>query len=518
MSKVVIYKKEYDLPETGKEFTNLQKQIEKSQKTIQEGKKKFAFIPWRNLSFEEKFQEMDFLIKNYEDLLALLTNYKNEYLNFFDELSLEIFEIVKTKTKAIEEVERERQTIEREAKNAGEAETLRIVETQKEELLSSTEQLAKATLLIIKKLELFKNALKNLTEDQDLQKQIFDQLVGKMNRQKGVYELQKKIRKVQRDVREFAQKAMRFEEDMRKSMGPFQSLFQEVFKVDNSLTEAVSEIKNIAETLMNETQITVSGEIDEKWLGYLVQGNLIKGQVEDLVSGRLLSDVKLNVTVNTEPSVDRSLENIKALTQAVIQPTLDKREAERKAREEVKRKAKEEMLRKVLTVAGQTYKIVKIGKQIWMAENLNIDVEGSCFYNNDPENGRKYGRLYTWEAAKAAADLVPGWHLPTDEELQELEMCLGMSASDAEDTGDRNSGSVGTKLKEGGSSGFDAPLAGFRHSAGDFDGLGSYGYFWSASPSGGSDAFFRCVYRSGAGVYRLSGGRTDRFSVRLVKD
>lgn len=205
----------------------------------------------------------------------------------------------------------------------------------------------------------------------------------------------------------------------------------------------------------------------------------------------------------------------------------------------------------VKDIDGNTYKTVKIGKQVWMAENLkvthyrnsdpipnlvshseywNAENGGYCNYKNDENNADTYGRLYNWLAINDSRGIAPkGWHVPTDEEWQQLEIALGMNPADADSYFGRGEG-IGGSLKTKGTkywkspntgatnkSRFSALPAGHRPLQG-YQGLGSSAYFWTSTEYS-YEAWYRRLIYDDSKISRSHGyTKLGVMSVRCVKD
>lgn len=174
------------------------------------------------------------------------------------------------------------------------------------------------------------------------------------------------------------------------------------------------------------------------------------------------------------------------------------------------------------------YKGVPIGKQVLMSENLNVDKFRNgdsiphaktneewkkagenkqpawCYYDNDPKNATKYGKLYNWYAVKDFRNITPkGWHIPSNAEWVEIENQLLTS---------KNS-KIDLFIK----------LAGYRLSQGKFTRIEEFAGWWSATEGNENYALGRLTDGNSNNLGSLNddadyGSKNLGLSVRCVRD
>ncbi len=205
---------------------------------------------------------------------------------------------------------------------------------------------------------------------------------------------------------------------------------------------------------------------------------------------------------------------------------------------------------------ANVYKTVKIGSQVWMAENLNLEYnEGTATshcYNDNADSCAKYGRLYTWAAAMDSAAVFSddgkgcgfgatcsasgtvrgvcpeGWHLPSEVEWDTLinyvDRYMRIMRQSANSAGYALKSTSGWKEYYGKSAngsdlfGFGALPAGYR-----YDSSSSYifelTFFWSSTEEYADKVYNLALLNSNSDVRKITGVNTDKAgSVRCVKD
>ena len=211
-------------------------------------------------------------------------------------------------------------------------------------------------------------------------------------------------------------------------------------------------------------------------------------------------------------------------------------------------------------IDGTHYKAVKIGDQVWMAENLratkyndgtdipnvtentdwgNLTTGAYCWYDNNPDNGNIYGVLYNWYAVETGNLCPTGWHVPTDDEWTEMENYLAdhgynydgtigggrskIAKALASESGWSSSSDVGAVGNDDypeyrNKSGFTALPRGYRQYNGNFYGVGDFGDWWSSTEYDGAHAWGRYMNYDDSNVYRNNYYKKYGFSVRCLRD
>jgi uncharacterized protein (TIGR02145 family) len=160
----------------------------------------------------------------------------------------------------------------------------------------------------------------------------------------------------------------------------------------------------------------------------------------------------------------------------------------------------------------QTYKWVKIGTQVWMAQNLNYSTTGSVCYGNNATNCVTYGRLYDWATAMMVCP--SGWHLPSNDEwatlINYVESNNGCSSC---------AGKYLLKATSGlDTYGFSALLGGLGNLSGAFGNLDNKGVWWSSTENSSSTVYSRGIDYGGTYVFQGGDSKTNVLSIRCVKN
>jgi uncharacterized protein (TIGR02145 family) len=182
---------------------------------------------------------------------------------------------------------------------------------------------------------------------------------------------------------------------------------------------------------------------------------------------------------------------------------------------------------------------IRIGTQTWATKNLEVTIFRNgdtipeektnedwakgleagkpawCYYNYDPANGLKYGKLYNWYAVNDSRGLAPkGWHIPNLTDWKTLVVYLGVEVAGTKmkNTSGWNNDGNGTNASE------FAALPGGSHSYMQaFGEIGNMGAWWSSDGMIGGDASGLAIQNDG----RVGMGHDDarsRLSVRCLKD
>ncbi|MCL2259906.1 MAG: hypothetical protein FWC15_00965 [Fibromonadales bacterium] len=177
-----------------------------------------------------------------------------------------------------------------------------------------------------------------------------------------------------------------------------------------------------------------------------------------------------------------------------------------------------------VSCGGQTYETVKIGLQTWMKSNLNYAVSGSKCGNGSSLSDTNtttcdtYGRLYNWEISKTVCP--SGWHLPSDAEWTALINYVESRGNCTGCAGTRLKAKSGLWYENTGTDnhGFSALPGGYGSSVGNFNYVGSYGYWWSSTEYNSNFAHSRDMYYYFSNVDRGISSKTYLFSVRCMQN
>ncbi|RCJ32134.1 hypothetical protein A6769_28675 [Nostoc punctiforme NIES-2108] len=252
---ITIYETHYKFPTLkNPKLKKIQRKIRKCQSLIKEGTK-YHFYFWgiikckKEISQRETLAEVKSLISNYTQILDFLENYKNSYQKFLLKFIDDWKNLFNQKYDEIRKVNEERSKLE--IKNHKNFQIIDKLKCEKEENLKSILLLSNTNFLILQKVKLLSEGIKNLAEDTKNQKQAIQKILKDIEVYQEIYEYQVKATKIRQEIAKIAETAINLENSLQDYFSPFQSLIDDVVKVDADFYAIVGEIQNLASSTLN---------------------------------------------------------------------------------------------------------------------------------------------------------------------------------------------------------------------------------------------------------------------------
>jgi uncharacterized protein (TIGR02145 family) len=208
-----------------------------------------------------------------------------------------------------------------------------------------------------------------------------------------------------------------------------------------------------------------------------------------------------------------------------------------------------ELYGSVTDMDGNVYPTILIGNQWWMAENLRttsyangdlipnvvssaawdvLSTGAWCSVNNQSSNDELLGKLYNWYTTADPRNVCPaGWHVPSDEEWNELitfldpiyePLTFGDTPSSASGKLKSIEGWIAPNEDANNQSGFSGLPAGCRFEQDFFFGIGSAAFWWSSTEAFPNEAWYRKVVSFSNLLTRSTEVFNGGFSIRCVRD
>lgn len=165
---------------------------------------------------------------------------------------------------------------------------------------------------------------------------------------------------------------------------------------------------------------------------------------------------------------------------------------------------------------GKVYWKVKIGQQVWMAENLSFYKAGSYCYDDNTMICRQYSRLYSWSSAIISCP--DGWRLPSKSDYEALFKAVGGGSVAGRMLKSRSDWhNDGNGINE---FGFKALPAGKTNDEDDYGLLNDEARFWTSTELAGQGQCYVKLTSDSDAVFFVCDGtnRDDALSVRCVEE